>query len=328
MCSGPSEPDGTRRISLVIPVRNEEGSLPALAESIRAQTRPPDEIILVDGGSSDRTVEIGRRLAAEDARFRLVEAGDATPGRGRNVGIEAATHDWIALTDAGIRLESTWLEYLARVIDADRKIEVVYGNYEPVADTWFEHCAALVYVAPRQLRAGRRMRGPFVASMLLRRDCWRRIGGFPDLRAGEDLIFMEALEASGTKIGWSADATVHWQLQPTLGRTFRRFALYSKHNVWAGRQRFWHYGLARQYIAVLVCVLLGIVHSRWWLLGLPLWLGARVGRNLWRRREGRSLGSLLNPVQFVACAGILLTIDAATFAGWLQALLQRDPSRR
>src|SRR5207244_861116 len=98
----PRFPRSNMQISLVIPVRNEEQSLPLLVESIRAQTRPPDEIILVDGGSTDGTVALAGALTAADPRFRVIEAGDATPGRGRNVGIAAARHDWIALTDAGI----------------------------------------------------------------------------------------------------------------------------------------------------------------------------------------------------------------------------------
>jgi glycosyltransferase involved in cell wall biosynthesis len=46
----------------VVPVRNEEGSLAALVESIRGQTRAPDEIVLVDGGSTDRTVALAPKL--------------------------------------------------------------------------------------------------------------------------------------------------------------------------------------------------------------------------------------------------------------------------
>src|SRR4051812_12519152 len=99
-------------VSLVIPVRNEERSLPALISSIQAQTFPPAEVVIVDGGSGDGTVELGRRLTEGDARFRFVEAGDATPGRGRNVGTEAARSEWVAYTDAGIRVEPTWLERL------------------------------------------------------------------------------------------------------------------------------------------------------------------------------------------------------------------------
>ena len=49
-------------VSLVVPVRNEEATLGQLVDSIRGQTRPPDEVILVDGGSDDRTVFLARAV--------------------------------------------------------------------------------------------------------------------------------------------------------------------------------------------------------------------------------------------------------------------------
>src|SRR5205085_169799 len=110
------------------------------------------EIILVDGGSSDRTVLLAQEVASRDDRIRVIEAGPATPGRGRNVGIAAASHDWLALTDAGIRLEPSWLDNLTRVALVDTSLDVVYGNYEPSNDTFFTQCAALAHVAPKQSR--------------------------------------------------------------------------------------------------------------------------------------------------------------------------------
>jgi glycosyltransferase involved in cell wall biosynthesis len=315
-------------VSLVIPVRNEEGSLPALISSIQAQTFPPAEVIIVDGGSDDGTVELGRRLTEGDARFRFVEAGDATPGRGRNVGTEAARSEWVAYTDAGIRVEPTWLERLVREVGFDPSAEVVYGNYEPRGDTFFERAAALAYVAPRrELHGGTRMRPPFIASSLMRRDVWRRVGGFPDLRAAEDLIFMERIAQRGIATRYAPEATVWWQLQPTLARTFRKFVLYSKHNVWAGRQRFWHYGLARHYVVALVFVALAFVHSVWWLAVPAAGLLARAAKGVWLHREGRTLLWALNPARLLSVASIIVAVDFATFVGWAQALLSRPRQR-
>ena len=306
-------------VSLVIPVRNEERSLPRLIASIRAQTRLPDEVILVDGGSTDGTVALARQLTAHDPRWRIVEAGPATPGRGRNVGIAAARYEWIALTDAGIRLEPDWLEQLVAVAASDPGLAIVYGNYEPVTDSFFTRCAALAYVPPREERPGGRMRGPFIASSLVRRQAWEAVGGFPDLRAAEDLIFFERLSRAGLRAGWAPRATVWWEIQPSLLATFRRFVLYSRHNVWAGRQAYWHYGLARQYLMALPFLGLALLHSAWWLV-VPLLAGsARVAKSLWRRREGRGVAWLLNPIRFLGVAVVLLAVDLATFVGWAQA---------
>jgi glycosyltransferase involved in cell wall biosynthesis len=315
-------------ISLVVPVRNEEESLGRLVASILGQTWPPDEVLLVDGGSTDRTVEVARALTGGDTRFRVVEAGEATPGRGRNVGVAAARNPWIAFTDAGTQLEPDWLERLAVKVLEDPSAEVVYGNVEPVTRTFFERCAAIAYLPPVMTREDDTTSAPFIASSLMRREVWRRAGGFPDLRAAEDLIFMERVAALGVKTRRAPRAVVRWQLQPDLARTFRRFALYSKHNVWAGRQRFWHYGVARQYAAALVFVALALVHSAWWLVVLAPGFGARVAKSIWRHREGHTLGWMLNPLQFLCVAAVILAVDLATFTGWAQALLTRPPASR
>lgn len=314
----------TPQVSLVIPVYNEEHSLPALYDSIKRQTRQPEEIVLVDAGSTDATLKLCAQLAASDARIKIVETGGATPGKGRNAGIAAAAHDWTALTDAGIRLDPRWLEQMVEAVAADEEVEVVYGNFEPLTRNFFERCAALSYPPPKVLRPGGFMRGPSIASALLHRRVWQKVGGFPDMRAAEDLIFMEKIQEQGFKTAWAPDATVFWELQPTLARTFKKFVLYSKHNVWIGRQWDWHYGVARKYLFGLVFVLLAIVHSRWWLLVPVLGTCARVTKSIWNRREGRGVLWLMNPFQFAGVAVILLTIDAAAFWGWAQALRRHD----
>ena len=307
----------------MVPVRDEVSSLAALVNSINRQTRQPDEVVLVDGGSTDRTVALAESLVADDPRFRVVQAGPATPGRGRNVGIAAATRGWIALTDAGITLEDDWLERLAEQTSRDPAPDVVYGNYEPASDSFFERCAALAYVAPKQVRDGKPMRGPSIASTLMRRRVWETVGGFPDLRAAEDLIFMERIEAAGFRIGWAPAATIHWRLQPTLGRTYRKFVLYSKHNAWAGREYDWHHGIARIYFVYALLLVLAVFHNAWWLALIAVLATARVAKSIWSRREGRRLSSLCDPRQFAVVGLILFTIDLATFVGWIQALRRR-----
>jgi glycosyltransferase involved in cell wall biosynthesis len=306
-------------ISVVVPVRDEELSLPALVESLQRQTYPVAEIIIVDGGSVDETVALVGRLARADERIRLLEAGEATPGRGRNVGIAAARHEWVALTDAGIRLEPDWLEHLAAAASADAGVSIVYGNYEAAVGSFFERCAALVYLPPKVERAGGRMRGPSIASVLLRRGVWEAAGGFPDLRAAEDLFFMEQVKRLNFKIAYAPRATAWWQLQTTLAKTFRKFVLYSRHNVWAGRQWDWHYGLARQYAVWLVFIVLAVAHNSYWLAFPAAGLLARAAKSIYARREGRGFAWWLNPAQFAGVLLVMLTVDLATFVGWAQA---------
>jgi hypothetical protein len=132
-----------------------------------------------------------------------------------------------------------------------------------------------------------------IASCLLRRSAWAGVGGFPDLRAAEDRIFMRALATAGHRQATAPEAIATWQLQPDLVRTFRRFRTYSRVNVSVGEQRHWHYGVARQYLAAVPFVLLA--HPAAGVAGgAALGFGARVvrlescGGGRGGRRGGRS----------------------------------------
>ena len=307
-------------ISLVIPIRNEEDSIEKLIESIKLQTLQPDEVIFVDGGSTDRTVELVERFGKENPRVKLLKIERATPGRGRNIGIEAARNEWIALTDAGITLDEKWLEELVRPVRDDDKFDVVYGNLSPVIGNFFDKCVSIAHAPPKKVDD---IRTTFIASSMVKKEVWRAVGGFPDLRAAEDLMFMESIVAAGFAVGIAPKAVVHWDLQPDLPSTFRKFVLYSRHNVWAGRQWDWHYGVARQYLTVLPFALLGLFYSWWWLLIIPLWLVLRTAKRIFRNRFEFGLMSLFNPAVFFGVMFLSLVIDLATYIGWAQAVLTK-----
>lgn len=308
------------QISLVIPVKNEADSLELLIDSINKQSYQPDEIILVDGGSTDETVELARRPTAADARYRIIEAGEASPGKGRNIGTENARFEWIAYTDAGIKLSDDWLEKLVEQITENREIDIVYGNYAPIRNSYFENSAALVYVSP-QNDGG--IRGKSIASSLLKKEVWVAVGGFPDLRASEDLMFMEAAEKKGFRHVFAPAATVFWQLRPNLSATFRKFVLYSKHNVLAGRQWDWHYGVLKQYLATAPFLAFAVFHSWWWLGVIVLWLFARTLKKARAHRREFGANTVYNPLIFFGAMFLILVIDLATFIGWGQAVSEK-----
>ena len=79
------------KVSIVIPVRDEEDSIRELLDSLLAQTRPPDEIVITDGGSVDATPQIVEEYIRRGAPVRLIRAGAALPGRGRNLGAAQAS---------------------------------------------------------------------------------------------------------------------------------------------------------------------------------------------------------------------------------------------
>jgi len=307
-------------ISLIIPVLNEQMSLPRLLESIRQQALPPAEVIFVDAGSSDGTQSLIRNAAQADFRFRLLVEPGATPGRGRNVGIQAASNPWIALTDAGMELDPHWLKDLAAGLAQKPSAAVIYGNFRPRTDSYFAECLALAYVPPLHKVEGGQSRGPVIPSSLIKREAWAAAGGFPDLRAAEDRIFMERIAEIQIPTASAPNALVTWDLPGSVGKVFSRFKTYSMHNVLAGRQRDWHTRIARMYLAALI---LGVgaayVHIGFWLLLFLLGL-ARSAKGIIKRRDEHSILWCLRPDRVIAVFALLLWIDLATFTGWFIAV--------
>src|SRR5690554_5630759 len=100
-------------VSVIITVYNEAKAIDRLLTSLAAQTRVPDEIVICDGGSRDGTVaQIEAWAAQSSISVKVIVEPGVNISRGRNLAIAAARGPVIAATDAGVRLDPTWLEHL------------------------------------------------------------------------------------------------------------------------------------------------------------------------------------------------------------------------
>lgn len=314
------------KVSVIVPVRDEEHSIRELLDSLLKQTRPPDEIVITDGGSVDATPQIIEEYIQQGAPVRLLRAGPALPGRGRNLGAAAAQFEWLAFTDAGIRLNRDWLETLVARAAQDDSIDIVYGSWEPVTDTFFKECAAITYVPPPSPRDGIVARPRFIASTLLKREAWERVGGFPeDLRSAEDLLFMDRLDAAGYRSVFEPRAQVHWNLRPTLGATFKRFLVYSRNNIRAGLWRQWQRTILFRYAMLLVLLVFALLVDVWWVL-VPigawlLMLTARAVVSIRRNRHCYPASLFHNVLRGSLIVSLLAVLDVAAIVGSVQWLL-------
>lgn len=305
-------PDKT---SLIIPVKNEEASIGGLLDSIAAQNLAPDEIVITDGGSTDRTDDIIRSYIDKGMPIKLIKAGDSYPGKARNLAIEASSYDLIAMTDAGIRLSKDWLKNLYKRMEKDDSVDVVYGNYDPVRDSFFKECLAIVFVPAPKVINGQRIRPHFIASSLIRKKVWGTVGGFPDFRAAEDRIFMERIDRDGFKIAYAPDAVIYWDIPSDFPSTFRRFSLYSMHDIRAGKWRDWHYPVSMMYILGLIIALLGIFNSPLWFILLLAGVVVRALGLIFERAEGIPLLEKLSIRRVILVTMIMVWIDLAMFYG-------------
>lgn len=311
-------------ISVVVPVRNEEDSIRALLDGLLRQTLPPDEIVIADGGSTDDTRRIIEDIISNGSPIKLIVDDNSLPGRARNLAVANARNEWIAFIDAGIKPAPDWLAALAE--RATTGVDVVYGTYDPIVDSFFKECAAMAYVPPASATTDGPVRPQSIASALMRREAWRTAGGFPEnLRSAEDLVFMDRVERAGFQIVRAPRAVVQWAIQPGFLSTFKRFVVYARHNIRAGLWRQWQAAIFVRYASLVILTLPAIFFGvRWLLVTLACWLLLlllRAVRMLWKNRipsrgGGRTILCLLLLLPIIA------TLDAAAFVGSLSWLLR------
>jgi glycosyltransferase involved in cell wall biosynthesis len=310
------------KISVLIPARNEEDSIRALLDSLLNQTLKPAEIIVTDGGSTDATPEIVSEYVNGGAPVRLLRAADALPGRARNLAATQAASEWIAFVDAGARPEPRWLEFLARHAQPEA-VDVVYGSFEPVTDTLFKQCAVMAYIAPPVAIDGKLIRTRSVASVLMKRNVWETVGGFPEhLRSAEDILFMNKIDQEKFRIAYAPEAMVHWQVQATAWLTFKRFVTYARNNMRAGLWRQWQAAIFQRY-SLLIAATVPVVWfgPKWFLVTVTLWLlmlAVRAAVASWRNRICYPGGPFENVLRLLVLMPFIALLDAATIIGTLQ----------
>lgn len=110
------------RISVIIPAFNRGHTLPRALDSVRAQTRAADEILIVDDGSTDNTAEV---LTAFP-RVHCIRQENRGVSAARNTGIRAATGDWLAFLDSDDEWRPRKLELQVHALSSSPESRIVH----------------------------------------------------------------------------------------------------------------------------------------------------------------------------------------------------------
>jgi glycosyltransferase involved in cell wall biosynthesis len=273
------------KVSVIITVLNEAQSLPRLFESLADQTRVPDEVVIVDGGSTDATLAL---LRAEQARGRfslsIVERPGSNIAEGRNAAIAVARGDIIAATDAGVRLSPVWLERLTAPFErpAGDKLAVVAGFFRPDPRSVFEVAmGATVLPALHDVDPASFL--PSSRSVAFRKRAAEAVGGYPEwLDYCEDLIFDWRLRERFGPFIFVPGAVVHFRPRGNLRAFFRQYYQYARGD---GKADLWRRRHLVRYLTYLIAVpivaLLGLRRRHWW--GLYLISVPGMFLTPWRR---------------------------------------------
>ena len=227
------------KLSLISTVLNEEETVENLFNSITAQTKNPDEIIIVDGGSTDNTLSVISNfqfpISNKKIKVRtLVRRGNRSVGR--NEAINNATGDIILCTDAGNTLDKDWVKNIIKPFE-DPKVDVVAGYYKGEAKNIFQKCL-IPYVLVMPDRANPNNFLPATRSMAFRKSVWEKNGGFDEkLSHNEDYAFARKLKENKFNIVFAKDAIVNWMPPKSIWKAFIMFFRFAYGDAEAGIYR-------------------------------------------------------------------------------------------
>lgn len=260
------------KISVIIPVRNEAGKIEQCLEAVFAQSLKPYEVIVVDGGSNDGTVERAKKFPVkvfyEDYHNR---AG------GCQVGVKNAEGEYVAFTDADCIPDRDWLANLIKEFATG--IIGVGGRYEDVGEGLWSRSINLTFTTPLSGAKSRWAERKVVENLsvcgangMCRREDIQRVGGFNvTLSGAEDLELSNRLSKLGS-LAYTPDALV----LHNHARGLKDFAKHAyRYGGWRRESRLlWDLQAVPPLIAPLV--LLSLIFTPWFCLSAIALYGIAV----------------------------------------------------
>ena len=278
------------QVSLALTVLNEGAHVRRLFDSIVKQTRPPDEVVVCDGGSSDDTLTVIAEYNNQ-LPLRTLNRSGANISTGRNAAIRAARGEIIAVTDSGVRLAPDWLQQLVAAFDHE-EIVLAAGFFRADAHSTFQIAmGATVLPALEDVDSTQFL--PSSRSIAFRKSAWEAVGGYPEwLHYSEDVVFDITMRERFGDFAFVPGALAHFRPRGSLTAFAQQYFHYAAGDGHAGLFAGLHF---IRYFTYLIAIPLGVyaalnVHPAIWVLGALAGL-AYVRRPL--LRANRLWGPLL-----------------------------------
>lgn len=267
------------KISFITTVFNEGDSIMDLLESLNVQTLIPDEIVVVDGGSTDNTLSVISNFKFQNKKVKVrVLTIKGNRSVGRNFAIKNSTGDIIIVSDAGCELDKNWIKNITKPFE-NSSVDVVAGYYKGLTKNIFEKSLIpYVFVMPDRIDSNNFL--PATRSMAFKKSVWEKIGGFSERYShNEDYVFARNLREKKFNIFFEKSAIVYWHPPKTLIKVFIMFLRFaygdSEAKIYRPKAML---VLVRYLIALLFTAVLIISHSLFVLFSISL---AMLGYILW-----------------------------------------------
>lgn len=298
-------------VAVVVTARNEEHTIGKLLHALAAQTHQPDEIILVDGGSTDDTGAVAQAYREQLPKLRVLIAPGSNISQGRNYGIANSDCTVIAVTDAGCVPAPNWLERIVAPLDREAGLGMVSGLTVPSETNHVQACIGRCTLS-FTINIGNILFHPTARNLAFRRDVWEQAAGFPEhLEFGEDAAFIINAVEKGAHLHLESEAVVRWEPRRNYWEVIRQFYNYADGLAQAGLSRTFHLRTLLQSISGIVCAALALL-LRHWLPLIPLSVLACA--YLWRKAH-QGCFDIPSWRTYYRIPAILLVIHLGTMAG-------------
>lgn len=220
-------------VSVLLPVRDAEGTLAECLDSLAAQTFTDYEIVAVDDGSCDASPQLLRRHAASDPRLRVVAAPRSGLVAALNSGLARCRAPFVARMDADDVASPRRLELQAERLEAEPAITVLGCRVSLLSPPGFANAGMRAYVAwqnslldPAAIVRDLWVESPLVhPSVMVRSAALRSLGGYRACGGPEDYDLWLRGHAAGWRFAKHTESLLCWRDAPgRLTRSDPRYA--------------------------------------------------------------------------------------------------------
>ncbi len=184
-------------ISVIIATHNSESTIEKCLTSLMSQSYPREnyEIIVVDDGSKDKSVELSKKFGAD--KIKITEP--CSLGQARNIGVSEASGRFLAFFDSDCIAKKLWIETIAKELENNDAISgpVLNGNFDSYV-AWADYL--LEFSAFNEYKKRSTMDFMPGCNQACTREAFEKSGGFLDKRLSDDVYFGHLLRKAGMKI--------------------------------------------------------------------------------------------------------------------------------
>lgn len=226
------------KVSVVMPIYNAYNYLASAIESVLEQTLPNIELVCVDDGSTDKSLEIIKKYQHADSRVRIITENNAGPSVARNKGLLRARGEYVIFLDADDFYEPELLRTLVEAADRDRLDITIarYDIYNNRKGTYEDNLRVLHGEIFTEGGAVSRATHPDELLLATTGNVWNKLFRrsflmekelqfLPEIRVFEDVYFVMAAVSLADRIGKVFDVLIHHRVYSgqSRNRLFRKY---------------------------------------------------------------------------------------------------------